>query len=133
MAYNWDRRYHDVGIAMQPRIVRVDNDAALNSYLSNGKRKAALALSRKIIDNYEEEYGEKLQISARSLACEIYDHYLILKITAALAKLFGEDFRPLRWMKRHMDVIDCGEKKEDNNRFLWDLFSLFWITSERPS
>ena len=126
MAYSWDRRYHDVGVAMQPRIVRVDNDKALNRYLSGGKRKAALALADRILELYESQYGEKLKITRKSLACEIYDHYRILKLTEALSKLFGENFRPLRWLKHHMDVVDCGERKEDNNRFLWDIFSIFW-------
>jgi len=126
LAYNWDRKYHDVGLAMQPRIVRVDNDKALYEFLSKGKRKAALKLADRIRSVYETEYGEELQISRRSLACEIYDHYKILRITYSLGKVFGEDFLPIKWMKRHMGVIDCGEKKEDNNRFLWDLFALFW-------
>ena len=126
MAYNWDRRYHDVGITMQPRIVRVDNDKALDLYLSSGKRKAALALADRIHEVYEAAYSEKLDITRKSLACEIYDHYRILRITQALSKIFGENFRPLKWLKLHMDVVDCGEKKEDNNRFVWDLLSKFW-------
>ena len=126
MAYNWDRTYHDVGITMQPRIVRVDNDDALKSYLSGGKRKAALSLADRILGIYESAYGEQLKISRESLACEIYDHFILMKITDAFGRVFGAGLRPVRWMKRHMDVIDCGERKEDNNRFLWDLFSIFW-------
>lgn len=126
MSYAWNRVYHDVGFVTEPGIVRVSCDQMLRKYLSEGKRKAALDLAEHAINAHEKEQGRPLDISRKSLACEIYDHYRLMRMTEALSKVFGENFRPLKWMKRHMIVIDCGEKKLDNNRFLWDMFSIFW-------
>lgn len=114
-----------IGISLSDRIVRVNNDGLLKAMLITGKRDSALTLSSKIRQMYEAEFGKSLNITTRSLAAEIYDHYLLQELTLKIEKLTGQ-IRPTRWMIRHMEVIDCGERSEDNNRFLWDLVSLVW-------
>lgn len=115
----------DIDVRMQKHIVRVANDEALIKALQEGKRRAALLLAQKIREDYRQEYGEELKIRARSLACEIYWHNYMREKALAFERRFGRK-RPSSWLIRHMDVSDCGERKEDNNRWLWDLLSILF-------
>jgi len=125
MPYNWNREYRDVGVIYEDRVVRIANDASLAALFKEKGRRGALALSGHILCRYASLSGRELQITDRSLAAEIYDHYKLQVWTLRFEKLMGR-CRPTRWMMRHMEVIDCGEKEVDNNRFLWDLFSILW-------
>ena len=125
MDKNINLKIDDINIALTDRIVRVDNDENLKALLHTGKRAAALQLSTHIRQMYEKEFGKPLKISTKSLAAEIYDHYLIQEMTFKAERVIGK-IRPTRWMVRHMEVIDCGEQAVDNNRFLWNLASIFW-------
>ena len=125
MSLNKSLKIDGIGISLSDRIVRVDNDGLLKVMLKTGKRNSALILSSRIRQLYETEFGKPLDITTRSLAAEIYDHFLLQELTLKIEKLTGQ-IRPTRWMIRHMEVIDCGERAVDNNRFLWDLVSIFW-------
>lgn len=114
-----------IKVELLDRVVRVENGKALKALLKPGKRSAAMALARTVRRAYEKKAGTALDITEKSLAAEIYDHYLLQEMTLFTEKLFGQS-RPTRWMIRHMEVIDCGEKSEDNNRFLWDWASKLW-------
>lgn len=113
----------DIDIRMKKHIVRVANDDALIEFLQEGKRKAALQLAQKIREDYQEAFGEELKIRKRSLACEIYWHYYVYKKAVDIEQRFGKK-KFTSWLIRHIDVSDCGEWKEDNNRWIWDILSI---------
>jgi len=115
--------FQGIDVRMQKHIVRVVNDDALMQALREGKHRAALKLAQKIREDYQQQFGEELQISMRSLACEIYWHYYVLKKAIAIEQRFGKK-KFTSWLIRHIDVSDCGEKKEDTNRWVWDLLSI---------
>ncbi|MBR5931916.1 MAG: hypothetical protein IKZ95_07840 [Lachnospiraceae bacterium] len=120
-----DRSFPDIEIRLNPHLVRVVNDDALIGTLREGKHKAAFLLAHKILKDYQEEYGEELKITEKSLACEIYWHYYFLDKATAFERRFGKK-KFTSWLIRHIDTSDCGERKVDNNRFVWDLLSHFF-------
>ena len=93
--------------------------------LKKGGRKAARVISAYARAQYQKLYGEELLISEKSLACEIYWHYYVSAKAAGFERRFGKK-RVTSWLIFHMDVIDCGEKREDSNRFVWDLLALIF-------
>ena len=115
--------FRNIDVRMKTHIVRVVNDEALMQTLNEGKHRAAKSLAQKILNDYQQQFGEELQISMRSLACEIYWHYYVLKKAVAIEQRFGKK-KFTSWLIRHIDVSDCGEKKEDTNRWVWDLLSI---------
>ena len=125
MADKWNREHHNIGVKYEGRIVRIINDEALLAYFRRYGRKGARSLAAHIRKKSEALSGTELPITEKSLAAEIYYHFRILRIFLKIEKVTGRKRFP-RWMIRHMDVIDCGGRKEDNNRFLWDILSVFW-------
>ena len=123
--YEWDRRYYGIGLTFEPKIIRVANDNALRYYLNRYGRRGAARLAAFARKMYQLKYGRHIKITARSLAAEIYDHFKLMEMANAAEKAVGQT-RPTQWMIRHMDVIDCGERTVDNNRFVWDAFSVLW-------
>lgn len=121
--YDWDKSYKEIGLVFEPRIVRVLNDERLRLYLKRGGRKAASELAAMARELYQTKYGCPLEITTRSLACEIYWHYYINEKALYFEKRRGLK-KLSRWLIFHMDVIDCGERSEDNNRFLWDFLGV---------
>lgn len=125
MDYQWNTTFQKIGLVWEPGIVRVKSDRLLMEYLAAGKRAAAKKLSKHAIAEYRRIYGKELKISERSLACEIYWHYYMWKKALFYEERHGKK-RATSWVLYHMDVIDCGERAVDNNRFLWDLLSVFF-------
>ena len=125
MDYEWDRAYKGVGVTYEEKVVRIANDPALRDFFRTKKRRGSIPLAKNIIRRHESIYGKTLMISDSSLAAEIHGHFMIQEIFLRLRKIFG-DRRFIRWMLRHMDVIDCGGRAVDNNRFVWDIFSIFY-------
>ena len=124
MAYKWDYTDNGIGVVFEERVIRISNDWALEYYLNDSKTRA-FALAVDLRKLYLNRYGTEIRISDRSLAAEIYYHYRLQKRSLEHEKKHGRS-RSTRWMLRHMKVIDCGELKNDNNRFVWDIASLFW-------
>ncbi len=120
-----NQTFENIELHMRERIIRVANDEPLMEYLIKEKRNGAYVLARYILAEYRQQFGTDLQITERSLACEIYWHYYVLKKAAAIEQRFGKK-RFTSWLIRHIDVSDCGEQKVDNNRWVWDLLSILF-------
>ena len=121
---NLKEKFYGITVTYELKAVHIVCDDALEKFLKNGKRKAAFKLAGMILHEYENQFKSKLKIKRHSLSVEIYDHFLLYKISIKIEKLIGKT-RPTQWLLRHMDIIDCGEKEVDNNRFLWDMLSLY--------
>ena len=112
-----------VSFTLEPRIVRVPGDEKLAAFLKE-KMKAARSLSDRILAAYRAAYGEELKIGRDSLAVEIDMHYRVQQFARKLEKHFRKN-RLVRLALERTEVFDCGEKSEDNNRFVWDLMARF--------
>ena len=97
------------------RCVHIPNDAALYHYLQQ-KPNGEYHLADHILRTYRNQYGKELRISRQSLATEIRWHVRVYR-------WMQKTGFPGRRLDRRMKVIDCGERKIDNNRFIWDLLS----------
>lgn len=116
--------------------VHVRADRALLSHLRRGvtgTRKGhmlpALEMARYIKKKYADHFHEELKISDHSLALELMIH-----MTAYMAGRFLDHGmgtlhlseenparRFVRYVADHVEVIDCGEKAVDTNRFVFDI------------
>ena len=125
---DWNTKYHGIGMKFEPGIVRVRNDEILRFFLTHQKA-ACQRLAAVLLKAYRLKYGVDLKISEESLSTEIWCHYRIKRISLMLEgsrwPLFHRPaFRScLDRVLVHMAVIDCGERKCDNNRWLWDLLA----------
>ena len=127
------KRFEFQGVAytLEPRIVRIPSDEKLTAFLKE-KKKAARSLSDSILAAYRAAYGEELKSSRDSLAVEICMHCIVQKISRKLEKRFRKN-RLIRLALERTEVIDCGEKCEDNNRFVWDFIAWFISGPRRRS
>lgn len=135
MAADWNRTYKGIGVIYEGRIVRILNDAALKAEIESSIRslksrrrnhkQGCLEIAEYIRSDYEQSSGTAFPFSLKSLACEIYWHYIIKERAEAFERRHGKR-KLTNWLLQHMEIIDCGDGKADNNRFLWDLLSLFF-------
>lgn len=108
---NWTREYSGIDISYEDRIVRVRVDGSLTGYLHENRRQACVRLSEYIHGRYRELFQKELEITLHSLSVEILIHVLAYRVS-----------KFLHWKKMmvHTQVIDCGERAVDNNRFVFD-------------
>lgn len=132
MGDSWNREYQGIGIRLGERVVHIQNDDALDLFLSSGKKPRAFQLAEYLKEKYRKEYGKELKITDRSLACEIYWHWKI-KIRSLKAEQKHGKRKLTSWLLWHMEDIDCGDRKADNNRFLWNLLSLVFFAGKQPA
>lgn len=119
--------FKQIQIVLEIGLIKVSSNLALWEYL-RGKDKVKIhLLASEIKNRYFEKYGRELHISQSSLVVEIlihvYCHNLGLTILPFIKNTFLEKF--LKKLIERAEVIDCGEKKRDSNRWVWDLLSHF--------
>ncbi len=112
-----------VGVILEDRIVRIVNDDILDAELNADPRSGSYRVAEHISAAYEEKNGKPMPFSVRSLACEIYWHYLVKIKSEAYERKHGKQ-KFTSWLLKHMEMIDCGDQKADNNRFVWNLLAI---------
>ena len=117
----WDRSFEGIAVRYTPKAIHVKTEPVLLAYLRRPEHGAPL-LAAAILASYKTKYGVPLAISLDSLAVEILGHVYIDVILEAIERLrLGDRFRhAVSRLKASTEVIDCGEKDVDGNRFLWD-------------
>lgn len=126
--YDWNTKFHGIGIVCEDKCVRVRNDQTLVDFLNDPKTKGSLLIAEYARDLYEEQFGKPLGITQDSLAIEILGHVFVDKLAAAHEQLkirVADSF--LDMIRLRMEVIDCGEADIDNNRRVWDALSVSGI------
>ena len=126
----WNREYQGIGITAEDRIVRILNDDALCERLKENGRAEAYQIALDVKEYYQKLFGGEVSISAKSLACEIYWHYLIKVKSEAIEKRWGKK-KLTSWLLKHMEIIDCGDFKADNNRWLSDLLAIIFPVNKK--
>lgn len=129
---DWNDEYSNILLCYSDNIVQIKCDENLMDYLAlpgNG----ALVLSRYIKENYRNYMNRDLKISEDSLAIEILAHAYADKFAETIEKLSNkltkknenEVVRVMEKIRDRTEIIDCGEKSIDSNRFVWDMLSPF--------
>ncbi len=124
----WFITDNQIRVGFDDCAVHIASDDHLKAFLKNGSH-ASYVLAHAVLTHYRELFGKPLSISRRSLAAEIRLHALSHDLFTALEKksVFASDglyHRFCRRMIRSAEVIDCGEKHVDGNRFVFDIVSM---------
>ncbi|MEH3115667.1 hypothetical protein [Pedobacter terrae] len=124
----YELKGNKINVVLEPKLVRVYSNAQLWAYLEG---KAAVRSQRfellvnTIKADYEQHFGKSLAISNASLIVEILVHvycdYLGLHFNR-MVKIKWVQAIVKKLLKR-AEVIDCGEKSVDSNRWVWDLLA----------
>ena len=116
-----ERYYKEIRVEFERQKVHIYARKPVYDFLEQKSKKDALVLSEYILREYKKLYGRELKISRDSLAIEILGH-VYLDHFADLAKMLKSS--PLKAllqeMKSRTEVIDCGERSVDSNRYVWD-------------
>lgn len=107
---------------MLPGLVRVVNDGALKRLVWAAPRENTRELAERIRADYRQWSSRELAISENSLMAEIWGHMLVERYALRFRKLVNISItnKVLRFLLERMAVIDCGERRIDRNRFIWD-------------
>lgn len=123
----WNTEYKGISISFEDKIVRLKVDDILMKYLGQPGNDAVV-LSEYILGTYFDMFHKKLEISLHSLAVEIIIHAYIDRFCNYVHEnpCFPINEIDL-WLKQlcasigqRTEVIDCGERQVDRNRFVFD-------------
>lgn len=126
----WNTEFCGISMRCPEYFVQIKNDAVLREFL-NQEGTGSMELASVMKELYQGVWERELQISETSLAIEIIAHVFaddFLEVVEKLPFAEKEDSRfskLLDTLKDHMEIIDCGEKEFDHNRFIWDALSPF--------
>lgn len=122
----WNKEYKGISISFENRIIRIKCDSILMNYLTNDFD--ALILSKYILETYYDMFHKILEISQVSLAVEILIHayvdklclYLLDKEITHIESVDQVLSQAVESIHGRTEIIDCGEREIDNNRFIFD-------------
>lgn len=112
----------NIKVQLDKGIIRVYSNAELWRFLDGKADERFIMLVKTIKNDYEQRFATPLKISDRSLIVEILVHvycdYLGLKFNQLVK------FKPLNKfvdkLLERAEVVDCGERVKDSNRWIWD-------------
>jgi len=116
-----------IRVDLEPQLIRVYSDAELWRFL-NGKPNLRFDLLIETIKAaYQNCYGKELNITNDSLVVEIVVHVYCDYIGLGFNR-----FVRIHWIQnlvakllKRAEIVDCGEKDVDSNRWIWDCLSKF--------
>jgi hypothetical protein len=112
-------------INLQEGLIQITHSKQLHSFLVSNPYEQSGHLYRQIQRLHELCYGQPINLTKSSFVTEFFGHLIaghyISKHPNTLKKLLSENF--YRRIKRSCEVIDCGDKQRDPNRWFWDLFA----------
>jgi len=117
----------DIKVCLDEGLIRIYSDKAFWRYLDDEVALRTLELVKVIKTDYQKEFNKSLKISDNSFMVEIWAHvysdYFGLLIKRNLK---------IKWIQNlvqkgieRAEIIDCGEKKFDTNRWVWDVLAHF--------
>lgn len=112
---------------MKPGLIRIVNDGALKRLVWIAPAENTRRLVIRIRGEYQQWASRDLAISDHSLMAEIWGHMLVERIALRLRQLINRPAtnRFIRFLLDRMAVIDCGERRVDKNRIIWDWIAPF--------
>jgi len=131
---DWENDFTDnqIEYTLKDRIIRLKNTDALKDYLQEDGN-GSLELADFLRGEYEKRYHRELAITRHSLAIEILGHVFFDSLSLGIMRLLEQNGSSaalsvrdqLHKIESHAAVIDCGEKSEDGNRWVWDFLAPF--------
>lgn len=125
MEKNYDLLGYKIEVALEDQLIHVYSNAELWQYLDGKAGSRFELLAKTIKSDYEEEFGKPLDISDDSLIVEILVHvycdYLGLSFNRIVRIKWIQNL--VKKLLKRAEVIDCGEKSIDSNRWVWDLLA----------
>ena len=117
----------EIKVTYKDKTVHVYCDEVMRKFLHE-RENGSLELAEYILKEYQCRMGKPLAIRRDSLAIEIIAHVYADNIAEYLqdlpeehSNILCETIGKLGGKARvHTQTIDCGERSEDNNRFIWD-------------
>ncbi|MCZ4223050.1 hypothetical protein [Pedobacter rhodius] len=123
----YELRNCEIKVRLDEGLIRVYSDKGLWCYLDNNIRLRTLELAKFIKIDYQKEVNKTLMISESSLMVEIWAH-----VYSDYFGLLIKRHLKIKWVQNLLqkgieraEIIDCGEKKFDSNRWVWDFLSHF--------
>ncbi|MDM5186645.1 hypothetical protein QUF99_04400 [Bacillus sp. DX4.1] len=119
-----------ISVLIRERSLHIKNTASLHRMLK--KKNASLELAQYLKKKHTNQYGTVLNISDESLAIEIIGHIYIgnfadvLKNIPRIPKIAPIIVEKAYKITDHTDIIDCGEKEIDSNRWVWDKLAMLY-------
>jgi len=118
---------HKIKVTLEPQLVRVYSDKPLWTFLKADLSSRFETLAKTIKDDYLGIFGKELQISNDSLIVEILVHvycdYLGLYFNKVVRIKFIQTI--VKKLLERAEVVDCGERSVDSNRWVWDALARF--------
>jgi len=114
-----------IKVALEPQLIRVYSNAELWAYLDGKAKSRFELLIHTIKADYELQFGKALAISNDSLIVEILVHvycdYLGLSFNRIVSVKWIQNL--VKKLLKRAEVVDCGERSVDSNRWVWDLLA----------
>jgi len=124
-----EKIYHlensEIKVGLEPKLVRVYSDTALWTFLKTNAGKRFKLLAETIKKDYATTFGNELEITNDSLIVEILVHvycdYLGLRFNQIVKIKLIQNL--VNKLLERAEVVDCGERSVDSNRWVWDLLA----------
>lgn len=117
----------EIKVGFEPQLIRVHSDKALWQFLKGDIKSRMKLLIYTIKEEYFTQFDKKLEISDDSLVVEILVHVYC----DYLGLLFNRIVQ-ISWLQRlvikllkRAEIVDCGERQVDSNRWIWDFLARF--------
>lgn len=121
----YDLLGNKIKVALEPQLIRVYSNAALWQYLDGKADSRFQLLVKTIKSDYNLAFSKPLAISDDSLIVEILVHvycdYLGLSFNRIVRIKWIQNL--VKKLLKRAEVVDCGEKSVDSNRWVWDLLA----------
>ncbi len=120
-------RDKNISVQLVEHVVRITTDDQLTGLLQHKTKAATEELVIRIKTEYKSLYNTPLKIVNGSIVVEIWGHVYADQFAKWMKKIsaFGIVNKVANFVIYHAEVIDIGERKYDNNRFVWDALALF--------
>jgi hypothetical protein len=116
---------HKIKVGLELQLIRVYSNAELWKYLDGKANTRFELMVNTIKTDYAQQFSKALAISNDSLIVEILVHvycdYLGLSFNRIVKIKWIQNL--VKKLLKRAEVVDCGEKGVDSNRWVWDLLA----------
>ncbi|RZL41009.1 MAG: hypothetical protein EOP00_25635 [Pedobacter sp.] len=116
-----------IKVRLDKGLIRIFSDKGLWCYLDREVKIRTLELVKVIKADYKNMFNTPINIADNSLMVEIWAH-----VYSDYFGLLVKRNLKIKWIQNLLqkgieraEIIDCGEKNLDTNRWVWDLLSHF--------
>ena len=120
----------DIRFLIREKSLHIENTEELRRVLK--RQNAPFKLAQYLKQQHTNQFHTVLNISDKSLTIEIIGHVYIgnladiLKEIPRIPKIAPIIVKKAYKITDHTDIIDCGEKEVDSNRWVWDKLAVLY-------